>query len=91
VRCGALPAAVAWRFTMFAATVIPQPDGTFLLRQTVGAECDVPTFEEWAFDANGRRPPEPSPPPLPFELPVTVAGIRGSSSAGGGQGGCGDS
>jgi hypothetical protein len=91
VRCGDRPAFVAWRWTMFASTVIPQADGTWILRQTVGAECDVPNFEEWAFDANGRSPPAEPPPAPQMGLPPTVAGIRGSGSAGGGQGGCGDS
>ena len=88
VRCGGEPAFVAWRFTLFAATVLPREDGGWFLRQTVGAECDVPSFEEWAYDDHGRRPPEtPSPAPQ-MDLPPGVAGIRGAPSAGGDQGGC---
>lgn len=88
VRCGGEPAFVAWRFTLFAATVLPRDGGGWFLRQTVGAECDVPTFEEWTYDEHGRHPPETPPPAPQMEIPPGVAGIRGAPSAGGGQGGC---
>jgi len=91
VSCGEQRAYVAWRNTVFGATVIPQQDGTYRIVQTVGAECDAPEYEEWSYDARGRHAPAPGPevPSIPPDLQIRVAGVPGESDGGGG--GCGDS
>ncbi len=55
VRCGDQPAFVTWRATLLHSTVIPQPDGSYLLNQLIGAECDMPFFQEWVFTRDGRQ------------------------------------
>jgi hypothetical protein len=92
VSCGEQRAYVAWRNTVFGATVIPRGDGTYRIVQTVGAECDAAEREEWSYDVHGRHAPAPGPgvPPIPPDLQIRVAGVPGVS-LGGGEGGCGDS
>jgi hypothetical protein len=56
VRCAGKLAYIDWTHSLLGhAVVINDGGGKFRLRQIVGASCDSPIIEEWAYDKHGRH------------------------------------
>ena len=55
MRCGARLAYVPWTATLLESLVTREPDGSYRLHQVVSVECDRATWDEWRYDARGRR------------------------------------
>jgi hypothetical protein len=57
VRCNGQLAYVPWTSSLLGhAVIVPEPRGGWRLYQVVGAECDSPIIESWAYGPNGRKP-----------------------------------
>jgi hypothetical protein len=55
VRCAGRLAYVPWTATLLESLVTREPDGSYRLHQVISVECDRATWDEWPYDARGRR------------------------------------